>query len=62
MALLSKEGQTAQEEAAGALKALAESATIRVAITEAGGIGPLVALLGGSNPKARENAEGLDVS
>ena len=27
-------------------------------ITESGGIGPLVALLGGSNPKARENAEG----
>ena len=48
----------AQEEAAGALRALAEDARIRDAITHSGGIGPLVALLGGSNPDARDNAEG----
>ena len=58
VALLSKDGASAQEEAAGALKAMADNAVIRLAITESGGIGPLVALLGGSNPKARENAEG----
>ena len=56
--LLTKPSRAAQEEAAGALRALAEHASIRMAITDAGGIGPLVALLGGSNPKARENAEG----
>ena len=58
VALLGKDGEAAQEEAAGALRALAEESQIREAITEAGGIGPLVALLGGSNPLARENAEG----
>ena len=58
VSLLMKNGDAAQEEAAGALRALAEAADIRLAITESGGIGPLVALLGGSNPRARENAEG----
>lgn len=58
VALLSKDGESAQEEAAGALRELADNDAIRLAITEAGGIGPLVTLLGGSNPKARENAEG----
>ena len=57
VALLALHGD-AQEEAAAALKALAEDARIREAITQAGGIGPLVALLGGNNPQARDNAEG----
>lgn len=50
-------GQEAQEEAAGALWALADHARNRVAITEAGGIGPLVMLLGCQNAKARQHAE-----
>ena len=57
VSLLTK-GDAEQEEAAGALRALAEHAGIRLAITESGGIGPLVMMLGGSNPKARDNAEG----
>jgi vacuolar protein 8 len=56
--LLTKEDDAGQEEAAGALRALAEHESIRASITDAGGIGPLVNLLGGSNPKARDNAEG----
>ena len=55
--LLSK-GDAEQEEASGALRALADNPAIRNAITESGGIRPLVIMLGGSNPKARENAEG----
>ena len=55
--LLSK-GEAEQEEASGALRALADNPAIRNAITESGGIRPLVMMLGGSNPKARENAEG----
>ena len=51
-------GEEAQEEAAGALYALAESAGNRLEITEAGGIGPLVQLLGTQNMRAREHAEG----
>ena len=51
-------GGEAQEEAAGALLALAENGSNRTAITEAGGIGPLVLLLGSSNDKARQHAEG----
>ena len=51
-------GAQAQEEAAGALLALAEDASNRLAITEAGGIGPLVSLLGCDNRNAREHAEG----
>ena len=50
-------GELAQEEAAGALWALADHASNRTAITEAGGIGPLVILLGCQNAKAREHAE-----
>ena len=49
-------GEAAQEEAAGALYALAEHATNRLEITEAGGIGPLVVLLGCSHPMARKHA------
>ena len=56
--LAGKNGPVAQEEAAGALYALANYAGNRVAITEAGGIGPLVLLLGSSNSRAREHAEG----
>ena len=51
-------GESAQEEGAGALLELAELAENRIAITELGGIGPLVALLGSSNGTARERAEG----
>jgi len=51
-------GPEAQEEAAGALLALAGKSTNRVAITESGGIGPLVQLLGCDNPIARQHAEG----
>ena len=51
-------GSEAQEEAAGALVALAENEGNRMGITEAGGIGPLVLLLGCTNDKAREHAEG----
>lgn len=50
-------GDEAQQEAAGALWALADHAVNRTAITEAGGIGPLVMLLGCENAKAREHAE-----
>ena len=39
-------GDEAQEEAAGALYALAGNAGNRLEITEAGGIGPIVQLLG----------------
>ena len=46
-----RRGQEAQEEAAGALWALADHTSNRLAITEAGGIGPLVNLLGCDNPK-----------
>ena len=58
VALLSR-GDAEQEEAAGALRSLADHAVIRPAITESGGIGPLVMMLGGSNPRARANAEGV---
>ena len=51
-------GPQAQEEAAGALFALADHEGNRVAITESGGIGWLVMLLGCDNPRAREHAEG----
>ena len=50
-------GSEAQEESAGALWALAVDPANRIAITEAGGIGPLVELLGCTNAKAREHAE-----
>ena len=52
------EGAEAQEEAAAALLALADCERDRLAITESGGIGWLVRLLGCDNPKAREHAEG----
>ena len=51
-------GEAAQEEAAGALYELAANADNRVAITDCDGIGPLVSLLGCSNSKTREHAEG----
>lgn len=51
-------GETAQEEAAGALFELGAQAVNRLAITESGGIGPLVVLLGCSNAKARGHAIG----
>ena len=51
-------GPQAQEEAAGALFALADHEGNRAAITESGGIGWLVVLLGCDNPRAREHAEG----
>ena len=58
VALLSGEkGSEAQEESAGALEALARYASNRIAISEMGGIGPLVTLLGSPNEKAREHAE-----
>ena len=50
-------GLSAQQEAAGALYALADDNGNRLAITQAGGIGPLVSLLGSSNLKARQHAE-----
>lgn len=50
-------GEEAQQESAGALWALADHENNRMAITEAGGIAPLVALLGCENGKAREHAE-----
>ena len=50
-------GAEAQQEAARALWALADISTNRMAITESGGIGPLVSLLGCENAKAREHAE-----
>ena len=52
------QGEVAQQEAAGALYSLADDAANRIAITDAGGIGPLVLLLGSSNTRAREHAEG----
>ena len=51
-------GDAAQEEAAGALYELAANAGNRIAITDCDGIGPLVVLLGCSNPRTREHAEG----
>ena len=56
--LAGSHGPEAQEEAAGALWALADFESNRLAITETGGIGPLVSLLACDNPKAREHAEG----
>ena len=53
-----KDGPEAQEEAAGALYALAEHELNRIAITESDGIGLLVMLLGCDNQRAREHAEG----
>lgn len=53
-----KQGAEAQEEAAGAILALADHEGNRLAITESGGIGFLVMLLGCDNPRAREHAEG----
>lgn len=53
-----KEGLEAQEEAAGALFALADHERNRLGITEADGIGWLVMLLGCPNPRSREHAEG----
>lgn len=50
-------GADAQEAAAYALWALAGDSGNRLLITESGGIGPLVLLLGCNNPKAREHAE-----
>ena len=50
-------GDPAQEEAAGALFSLADDNSNRLAITEAGGIGPLVELLGSRNSRARKHAE-----
>ena len=51
-------GDEAQEEAAGALLALAETEQSRRLMTDAGGIAPLVLLLGSLNDKARGYAEG----
>ena len=51
-------GDAAQEEAAGALYALAEEVGNRVAITDAGGIGPLVTLLSSDNSKTQQHAKG----
>ena len=51
-------GAASQEESAGALFALADDDGNRIAITDAGGIGPLVELLGSSNSRARKHAEG----
>jgi hypothetical protein len=45
------------QEAAGALFSLADDNSNRLAITEAGGIGPLVELLGSRNSRARKHAE-----
>lgn len=50
-------GDEAQEAAANALRALASDSENRLLITESGGIGPLVLLLGCNNSKAREYAE-----
>lgn len=52
------EGAEAQQEAAGALFVLADHKRIRLAITEAEGIGRLVNLLGCENERARVHAEG----
>ena len=51
-------GDAAQEEAAGALFALAGEVGNRVAITEAGGIGPLVTMLGSDNSTTQKHAKG----
>lgn len=51
-------GELAQEEAAGALFEMSDNAANRLEITDAGGIGPLVQLLGTQNTRARERAEG----
>ena len=56
--LTGQKGELAQQEAAGALYALADETANRIAITDAGGIGPLVLLLGSTNARAREHAEG----
>ena len=52
------QGWEAQEEAAGALFALAELEHNRLLITQAGGISPLVRLLASENGQARMHAEG----
>lgn len=52
------EGDEAQEAAAGAILALAETVANRLIITESGGIGFLVSMLGCNNPRARDRAEG----
>lgn len=52
------EGDEAQEEAAGAILSLADHEGNRLTITESGGIGWLVMLLGCDNPRARMHAEG----
>ena len=52
-------GEAAQEEAAGALFALADEVGNRVAITDADGIGPLVTLLGSSNSASQGHAKGV---
>ena len=58
VALLSgDQGQGAQEEAAGALTALCRFESNRIEISEKGGIGPLVSLLGSPIAKSREHAE-----
>jgi hypothetical protein len=50
-------GDGAQEEAAGALFALADELGNRVAIAKAGGIQPIVTLLGSSNPMSQNYAQ-----
>lgn len=50
-------GDEAQEQAAGALWALADHANNRVTINEAGGIDPLVKLLGSPNGRSRAHAD-----
>jgi vacuolar protein 8 len=50
-------GSEAQEEAGGALVALAQTEKCRILITESGGIAPLVLLLGSSNQVSRGHAE-----
>ena len=52
------EGPEAQEASAGAILALAESPQNRMTITDSGGIGFLVMLLGSDNKNARDHAEG----
>ena len=52
-------GDAAQEEAAGALYALAGEFGNRKAITDAGGIGPLVTLLGSDNSVTQRHAKGV---
>ena len=53
-----REGGDAQEEAAGALFALAEYEGNRAAITQNDGIGPLAELLACENTRAQKHAEG----